>query len=140
MARRLGVGARGQPGREGGREGGREDPTRHGHNSHLRAPRTCASSTTPYTFAGPSVFTSDGLDLYRHFDEANAAEEANGRVADPVQDNQPTTTADPMADFGANEWLVDEMYERYQADPDSVDRAWWEFFRSRGNAAPSNGG
>ena len=30
--------------------------------------------------------------------------------------------------FGPNEWLVDEMYERYQQDPSSVDKAWWEFF------------
>jgi 2-oxoglutarate dehydrogenase E1 component len=30
--------------------------------------------------------------------------------------------------FGPNEWLVDEMYERYQADPTSVDKAWWDFF------------
>src|ERR1700733_11178553 len=31
-------------------------------------------------------------------------------------------------DFGPNEWLVDELYQRYQADPGSVDRAWWSFF------------
>src|SRR5215831_13035927 len=31
-------------------------------------------------------------------------------------------------DFGPNEWLVDELYQRYQADPGSVDRAWWNFF------------
>jgi len=34
----------------------------------------------------------------------------------------------PSADFGPNEWLVDELYQRYQADPGSVDRAWWNFF------------
>src|ERR1700753_3927862 len=34
----------------------------------------------------------------------------------------------PGADFGANEWLVDELYQRYLADPGSVDRAWWSFF------------
>ncbi len=27
-------------------------------------------------------------------------------------------------EFGANEWLVDEMYEKYLADPDSVDATW----------------
>src|ERR1700691_4565205 len=32
------------------------------------------------------------------------------------------------ADFGANEWMVDELYQRYLADPSSVDRAWWSFF------------
>jgi len=31
-------------------------------------------------------------------------------------------------DFGPNQWLVDELYQRYQADPSSVDRAWWNFF------------
>ena len=31
--------------------------------------------------------------------------------------------------FGPNEWLVDEMYEKYQADPSSVDKAWWDFFK-----------
>jgi 2-oxoglutarate decarboxylase len=31
-------------------------------------------------------------------------------------------------DFGANEWLVEEMYERYLKDPSSVDEAWHEFF------------
>ncbi|WP_438855288.1 multifunctional oxoglutarate decarboxylase/oxoglutarate dehydrogenase thiamine pyrophosphate-binding subunit/dihydrolipoyllysine-residue succinyltransferase subunit [Agromyces sp. M3QZ16-3] len=28
--------------------------------------------------------------------------------------------------FGANEWLVDEMYERFLADPSSVDETWRE--------------
>ena len=32
------------------------------------------------------------------------------------------------ADFGTNEWLVDELYQQYLADPASVDRAWWSFF------------
>ncbi|NMM29720.1 MAG: hypothetical protein HHJ10_01375, partial [Cellulomonas sp.] len=32
------------------------------------------------------------------------------------------------ADFGANEWLVDELYEQYLKDKDAVDPAWWEFF------------
>jgi len=30
--------------------------------------------------------------------------------------------------FGPNEWLVDEMYEKFKADPSSVDKAWWDFF------------
>ena len=30
--------------------------------------------------------------------------------------------------FGPNEWLVQEMYEKYQSDPTSVDKAWWDFF------------
>ncbi len=32
------------------------------------------------------------------------------------------------ANFGPNEWLVDDMYQKYLEDPDSVDSAWHEFF------------
>ena len=32
------------------------------------------------------------------------------------------------ADFGANEWLVDELYEQYLKDKNAVDPAWWDFF------------
>ncbi|MFL6061792.1 MAG: 2-oxo acid dehydrogenase subunit E2, partial [Marmoricola sp.] len=42
----------------------------------------------------------------------------------------PESTENPLAAFGANEWLVDEMYEQYQKDPSSVDPAWWDFFAS----------
>ncbi len=38
--------------------------------------------------------------------------------------------------FGANEWLVDELYEQYKKDPGSVDKAWWSFFE---NYAPERG-
>src|SRR5215472_1721030 len=31
-------------------------------------------------------------------------------------------------DFGANQWLVDELYQRYLADPSSVAMEWWNFF------------
>src|SRR5579884_1578390 len=30
--------------------------------------------------------------------------------------------------LGPNAWLVDEMYERYRADPTSVSESWQEFF------------
>ena len=30
--------------------------------------------------------------------------------------------------FGANEWLVDELYEQYLKDKNAVDPAWWDFF------------
>jgi 2-oxoglutarate dehydrogenase E1 component len=29
------------------------------------------------------------------------------------------------SDFGANEWLVAEMYGQWLANPDSVDKSWW---------------
>jgi len=30
--------------------------------------------------------------------------------------------------FGTNLWLVDEIYQQYVADRNSVDHAWWDFF------------
>jgi len=42
----------------------------------------------------------------------------------------PHTPQDKVrTDFGANAWLVDEMFERFQADPASVDEKWQELFR-----------
>src|SRR4051795_1225595 len=32
------------------------------------------------------------------------------------------------AEFGPNEWLVDELHQQYLTDKNSVDPAWWEFF------------
>ncbi|MBU6264212.1 MAG: multifunctional oxoglutarate decarboxylase/oxoglutarate dehydrogenase thiamine pyrophosphate-binding subunit/dihydrolipoyllysine-residue succinyltransferase subunit, partial [Actinomycetales bacterium] len=32
-------------------------------------------------------------------------------------------------DFGANDWLVEEMFERYQADPTSVPAEWITYFQ-----------
>jgi multifunctional 2-oxoglutarate metabolism enzyme len=46
-----------------------------------------------------------------------------------VAESSQPSPVEPSA-FGANEWLVDEMFERYQQDPNSVDKAWWEFFKS----------
>ncbi|MDQ1725605.1 MAG: multifunctional 2-oxoglutarate metabolism enzyme [Frankiaceae bacterium] len=39
-----------------------------------------------------------------------------------------TTESDPRAGFGPNEWLVYEIYQQFLADPDSVDRSWWDYF------------
>ncbi|MDO5678289.1 MAG: 2-oxo acid dehydrogenase subunit E2, partial [Propionibacteriaceae bacterium] len=38
--------------------------------------------------------------------------------------------------FGANSWLIDEMREAYDADPQSVDATWREYFAAEG-APPS---
>jgi 2-oxoglutarate dehydrogenase E1 component len=40
-----------------------------------------------------------------------------------VTDPAPTTVDGP------NEWLVDEMYERFSADPESLSPSWQEFFQ-----------
>jgi 2-oxoglutarate decarboxylase len=37
---------------------------------------------------------------------------------------------DSSGEFGANEWLVDEMYERYLVDKNSVDESWWPVLES----------
>ncbi|RSZ65464.1 multifunctional oxoglutarate decarboxylase/oxoglutarate dehydrogenase thiamine pyrophosphate-binding subunit/dihydrolipoyllysine-residue succinyltransferase subunit [Corynebacterium hylobatis] len=34
--------------------------------------------------------------------------------------------------FGPNEWLVDEMFQQFQKDPQSVDQEWRELFKKNG--------
>jgi 2-oxoglutarate decarboxylase len=41
--------------------------------------------------------------------------------------------------FGTNEWLVEEMYQQYLADPSSVDQAWHEFFADYRPGSPVGG-
>ncbi|MEV7300541.1 multifunctional oxoglutarate decarboxylase/oxoglutarate dehydrogenase thiamine pyrophosphate-binding subunit/dihydrolipoyllysine-residue succinyltransferase subunit [Streptomyces clavifer] len=43
-------------------------------------------------------------------------------------DQEAGSGSNPAAAFGPNEWLVDEIYQQYLQDPNSVDRAWWDFF------------
>ncbi len=67
---------------------------------------------------------------------AEASNEDRDKVSEPSARNDgnggspgtPGATQTTSTDFGPNEWLVDELYQRYQADPGSVDRAWWNFF------------
>ncbi|MDQ1127950.1 multifunctional oxoglutarate decarboxylase/oxoglutarate dehydrogenase thiamine pyrophosphate-binding subunit/dihydrolipoyllysine-residue succinyltransferase subunit [Microbacterium sp. SORGH_AS_0888] len=33
-------------------------------------------------------------------------------------------------EFGANEWLVEELYEQYKIDKNSVDKSWWPILES----------
>ena len=51
-----------------------------------------------------------------------------------VTDSQ---TAAGGAGFGANSWLVEEMYEKFVHDPDSVGVQWQEFFADYKSGAPS---
>ncbi|HHU09426.1 MAG TPA: multifunctional oxoglutarate decarboxylase/oxoglutarate dehydrogenase thiamine pyrophosphate-binding subunit/dihydrolipoyllysine-residue succinyltransferase subunit [Intrasporangiaceae bacterium] len=53
---------------------------------------------------------------------------------------------DPLAAFGPNDWLVDELFEQYQKDKNLVDKAWWSFFENytpedgrKTNSAPEQG-
>ncbi|MGO4785053.1 multifunctional oxoglutarate decarboxylase/oxoglutarate dehydrogenase thiamine pyrophosphate-binding subunit/dihydrolipoyllysine-residue succinyltransferase subunit [Cryobacterium sp. W22_MBD10_FK3] len=42
------------------------------------------------------------------------------------------------AEFGANEWLVDEFYERYLIDKNSVDQSWWPILDSYHQSATAS--
>ncbi len=51
-----------------------------------------------------------------------------------------STQPPPSADFGPNQWLVEEIYQAYQQDPNSVDPAWHDFFVDyRPDQGPGNG-
>ena len=45
-----------------------------------------------------------------------------------VPSETPSTTHGRDGYFGPNAWLVDDMYDRYLADPNSVSPSWREFF------------
>ncbi len=44
-------------------------------------------------------------------------------------------------EFGANEWLVEEMYNQWKSSPDSVDKEWWpileRFASQQANGSPA---
>jgi 2-oxoglutarate decarboxylase len=50
------------------------------------------------------------------------------------QSGNPSTSTSPAIpeEFGANEWLVEEMHDRYQQDPSSVDPTWAAYFSENG--------
>ncbi|MGV8877364.1 MAG: 2-oxoglutarate dehydrogenase E1 subunit family protein, partial [Rhodoglobus sp.] len=48
----------------------------------------------------------------------------SGHVTGIAPDN------DSSGEFGANEWLVDEMYAKYLEDKNLVDQSWWPFLEN----------
>ncbi|WP_300590986.1 2-oxo acid dehydrogenase subunit E2, partial [Microbacterium sp.] len=42
------------------------------------------------------------------------------------------------SEFGANEWLVEELYEQFRQDRNSVDKAWWPVLEAY-HSATENG-
>ena len=60
------------------------------------------------------------------------------RRSKPVSQQQTSpsdpASAAPSSDFGANEWLVEEMYDQFQRDPGSVDPSWAAYFKSNGDS------
>ena len=43
----------------------------------------------------------------------------------------PPSSDTTLADFGANEWLVEEKREHFDQDPGSVDPAWRRYFEGQ---------
>ena len=68
---------------------------------------------------------------------ASSAYEGDATVA--IVPDQSSTSAPTEADFGANDWLLEEMYEQYTADPNSVDKTWAEYFKTHGAPAGGDG-
>ena len=54
-------------------------------------------------------------------------------VANAPQD---VTTGETSTDFGANDWLIEDMREQYLADPESLDPVWVSYFEQ--NGAPNS--
>jgi 2-oxoglutarate dehydrogenase E1 component len=110
--------------------------------SHAHA-KAAAASDRSGSGGGPSASNQESTDQAA----ANAAptERTPGGQNPYAKQKKPSGTLTPGAEFGANEWLVDELYQQYQADPASVDRAWWNFFadyrpRPPGPAGPGTAG
>nr|WP_236829647.1 multifunctional oxoglutarate decarboxylase/oxoglutarate dehydrogenase thiamine pyrophosphate-binding subunit/dihydrolipoyllysine-residue succinyltransferase subunit [Blastococcus sp. KM273128] len=56
-----------------------------------------------------------------------------------MSSSRPSSSSSPVAGFGTNEWLVEEMYQQFLADPSSVDQAWHEFFADYRPGPPAGG-
>ena len=47
---------------------------------------------------------------------------------------QHTVHFDPKSEFGANDWLIEEMRDRYESDPGSLDPQWIAYFEGESGA------
>ncbi len=57
-----------------------------------------------------------------------------------VPESQPgSSPVTDDTDFGANDWLLEEMYEQYRSDPNSVDAAWAQYFATHGDPNDAGG-
>ncbi|APF39839.1 multifunctional oxoglutarate decarboxylase/oxoglutarate dehydrogenase thiamine pyrophosphate-binding subunit/dihydrolipoyllysine-residue succinyltransferase subunit [Neomicrococcus aestuarii] len=41
-------------------------------------------------------------------------------------------------EFGGNEWLVEELYQQFLRDKNSVDKKWWNIFEAMGDSSSSS--
>ena len=73
----------------------------------------------------------------RAFAAYTTAERRHQDVSEPDTSHSPVSTDDNS--FGANQWLVEEMWQAYQKDPSSVDPAWHPYFEGHsGHGAPTS--
>lgn len=74
-------------------------------------------------------------------DDAWVILEAASHTTIPLSDDRKKATVatapDQDSDFGANDWLFEEMYEKYQQDPASVPQSWADYFGSEGSSKTS---
>jgi len=66
-------------------------------------------------------------------DRAACATKINGESGRAAVSSQLTgvgTDDGSSGEFGANEWLVDELYEQFIVDKNSVDKSWWPILES----------
>jgi len=54
------------------------------------------------------------------------------------QESHPGTTGQTAEDFGANAWLVDELYKQYIEDKNLVDESWWPVLENYQPSAESS--
>ena len=82
------------------------------------------------TASRPTVRPGDRLDHRSRF--RPTTKKALDPVSSVSSSRPSSATSSPVAGFGTNEWLVEEMYQQYLADPSSVDQAWHGLISAEG--------
>ena len=60
------------------------------------------------------------------------------KVGDPAVTNQTTGVGTGEGEFGANQWLVEELYQQFKSDRNAVDKEWWPVLEAyEASAAPA---
>src|SRR5699024_4588542 len=76
----------------------------------------------------------------RHLEAKSHSTSCRMVPRDCSPDAKRTGTAGSRANFGQNDWLVDQMYQQYKKDPESVDPEWRKYFEKNGDTAGSSAG
>src|SRR4051794_30971759 len=95
----------------------------------MTSPRLFARSLRPDLGCrpgGPPGYCDHSVDVRVELRPERPRASERGDRAVSTQTTNPQD--DPMVGFGPNEWIVQDMYQRYLADPASVDPAWHDIF------------